>query len=156
MKRAFHYLGLFARCFWPPIYQSRVPHLLLAALTGVGLYYLSLPSKRGMLRSHLGITNAAEFVKVEAEHHRFSPFEFDAGIYLRGTPQQIRELLESQGFEERAVGLFDWETHDFPAGPPLPPPKQVRFFHRKIPGNLHELILTDLGFTQLWMKAAKI
>jgi hypothetical protein len=155
MKRSLQYLRLFVKCFWPPVYRSRIPHALLIVLAVGVLYQLSLPSKRVMLRHHLGLTNVTVFQSVESKHRQNSPFESDAWIYLRGTSQQIQQLLEAQEFEERTGGLFGWEKHDFPVGPPLPPARNARFFHRKVPRHRHEIIITDQDLTQLWMKSSK-
>ncbi len=154
MKRSLRYVRLFAKCFWPPIYRSRIPHALLVVLVVGVLYQLSLPSKRFMLRFHLGLTNLTVFQKVESKHVQRSPFESDAWIYLRGTSRQIQQLLEAQEFEERAVGLFDWEKYDFPVGPSLPASGKARFFHRKVPRHRYELIITDQELTQVWMKSS--
>lgn len=152
-RKALFYLRLFVKCFWPPIYRSRIPHALLAVLTVGVVYQLSLPSQRFMLRYHLGLTNLTVFQKVESKHVQHSPFESDAWIYLQGTSQQIQQLFEAQEFEERPHG-HGWETYDSPVGPALPATGNARFFHRKVPRERLELIITDRDLTQLWMRSS--
>jgi hypothetical protein len=154
MNRYLSNVRLLLKFLWPPLRNSGIPFAVIVIAFIALFAWRSHPSKASLLRRYLGVTNAAVFQVAKARYQSLGTVEWDVWIFLRGSREQVKSLLVTQGLEETARGSLRSPRHFGIQDAPEMEEVGSQFFRRRSNPSVDEYAIVDSTGTQLWFIAS--